>query len=208
MMHNYLVILACGVFLITTFPLFSSAFRPSTRPFSRFGGSSLSMVAVNDPSPSAMVDIIDPAGGEYTVAAAQDLGEVLKSHKKCVLFAVPGAFTPTCSEKHLPGFIAQAAAMKEKGVDAIYCLSVNDKFVMKCWGQATAGFAESGIKLVADGNADYTKAIDLVKDATGGRMGLRCTRFAAVLEEGVFKVLNVDAEGFDTSSAETILAAL
>jgi len=125
-----------------------------------------------------------------------------------VLFAVPGAFTPTCSEKHLPGFIAKASEFKEKGVDAIYCLSVNDKFVMKSWGLATPEFAKSGIKLVADGNGDYTKAIDLVKDASGGRMGLRCTRFAAIIEDGVYKTVEVDEAGFEKSSAESILSLL
>jgi peroxiredoxin len=155
-----------------------------------------------------MVDIITPTSGDYTVDSGVDFAEALKSHKKAVLFAVPGAFTPTCSEKHLPGFIALAGDMKAKGVDAVYCLSVNDKFVMKSWGQGTTGFAESGIKLVADGNGDYTKAIDLVKDATGGRMGLRCTRFAAILEDGVFKAVEVDEAGLEKSSAEAILGML
>jgi peroxiredoxin len=85
---------------------------------------------------------------------------------------------------------------------------VNDKFVMKSWGQATAGFAESGIKLVADGNADYTKAIDLVLNASGNRMGLRCTRFAGIVEDGVFTAVEVDSSGLDKSSAESILALL
>eukprot|EP00601_Ochromonadales_sp_CCMP2298_P027074 CAMPEP_0173295404 /NCGR_PEP_ID=MMETSP1143-20121109/14414_1 /TAXON_ID=483371 /ORGANISM="non described non described, Strain CCMP2298" /LENGTH=168 /DNA_ID=CAMNT_0014235197 /DNA_START=144 /DNA_END=650 /DNA_ORIENTATION=+ len=168
----------------------------------------MTMIAAGSTTPSGMVDIISPSAGEYTTEAGVDFADALKSHKKAVIFAVPGAFTPTCSEKHLPGFIANAAAMKAKGVTAIFCLSVNDKFVMKSWGQATAGFAESGIKLVADGNADYTKAIDLVLNASGNRMGLRCTRFAGIVEDGVFTAVEVDSSGLDKSSAESILALL
>lgn len=168
------------------------------------------MVTVNDPAPTSVaVDLIEVgADGKFSATPCDDFGALLKSHKKAVLFAVPGAFTPTCSEKHLPGFIEKANQLKEKGVEAIYCLTVNDKFVTKSWAQATAGADGSGIKFIADGNADYTKALDLVKDATGGRMGLRCTRFAAVLENGVFKNVEVDAAGFEKSSAESILSLL
>lgn len=137
-----------------------------------------------------------------------DFGEILKSHKKCVLFAVPGAFTPTCSLKHLPGFIAKMDEFKRAGVDEVYCMSVNDRFVMKAWGESTENCLDSGIKLVADGNCEYTKALDLVKDASGGRMQLRTQRFAAVIENGKFTTLNVDEAGLDSSAAEVILDAL
>lgn len=162
--------------------------------------------------PSATVDIISPPSAESSEPSYQfseaDLGELLKSHKKAVLFAVPGAFTPTCSGKHLPGFIENFAALKAKGVDAIYCLSVNDKYVMRAWAEATPGCKDTGIKLVADGNGDFAKAFGLSKDATGSKMGIRCTRFAAIVEEGNVTSLQVDEKGLEKSSAENILSLL
>ncbi len=110
--------------------------------------------------------------------------------------------------QHLPGFIAQADALRSKGVTDIFCLSVNDRFVMRAWAENTPGWAKSGIKMVADGNADYTSALGLTKDATGSRMGVRSKRYAAVLEFGTLKSLNVDEKGMVVSSAEAILAAL
>ena len=97
---------------------------------------------------------------------------------------------------------------KRAGVDEVYCMSVNDRFVMKAWGESTENCLDSGIKLVADGNCEYTKALDLVKDASGGRMQLRTQRFAAVIENGKFTTLNVDEAGLDSSAAEVILDAL
>ena len=168
--------------------------------------------AMNDMVPTAILcDIIQSSSDatpQCTVDEAKDFGAMLTSHKKAVLFAVPGAFTPTCSVSHLPGFIANADAMRAKGVEAIYCLSVNDRFVMKCWGDATAGFSTSGVKLVADGNAEFTTALNLVKDATGGRMGLRSQRYAMIIESGKITSINIDAKGLDTSSAEYILSLL
>ena len=180
-------------------------FRTITR---RLAVQQLRTIKTNELTPSSVVDIIEPVNGEYVVKNAQNFGDILKSHKKAIVFALPGAFTPICSEKHLPGFIEKAAAMRAKGVEAIYCLSVNDYFVMKAWGKATKGFADSGIKLVADGNGDYTRAIGMELDLTGGRLGLRCTRFAAVVENGVYKSLEVDVKGLDKSSAEYLLASL
>jgi len=137
-----------------------------------------------------------------------DFGELLKSHKKCVLFAVPGAFTPTCSVKHLPGFISKIDELKRAGVEDVYCMAVNDKFVMKAWAKDVDNCEKSGIKLVADGNCEFTKKLDLVKDCTGGRMQLRTQRFAAIIENGKFTTLNVDENGLDSSSAEVILDSL
>ena len=136
-----------------------------------------------------------------------DIGNLLSSHKKCVLFAVPGAFTPTCSAQHLPGFIAKATELKSKGVEAIYCLSVNDRFVMRAWAEATDGCVDA-IKMVADGNADFTKALDLVKDATGSTMGIRSKRYAAIIENGKITALQADEKGLVNSSAEKILELL
>jgi peroxiredoxin len=165
-------------------------------------------IKTNEMTPSSVVDIVEPVDGEFKVINAQNFGDVLKSHKKAVVFALPGAFTPICSEKHLPGFIEKAAALRAKGVDAIYCLSWNDYFVMKAWGKATKGLLESGIKLVADGNGDYTRAIGMEIDLSGGRLGKRCARFASVVENGVYKSVEVDAKGLEKSSAESILASL
>jgi peroxiredoxin len=137
-----------------------------------------------------------------------DIISAFGTHKLAVLFAVPGAFTPTCSTKHLPGFIDNAKKLTEKGVEAVYCMSVNDRFVMKAWGKATDGFMTSGIKLIADGNGDLAAALNLTKDVTGSRMGIRSQRFAMILEYGKVKAVFVDEKGLDKTSAESILAAL
>lgn len=169
-------------------------------------------LAVNDVVPDQiMVDIIETdSKGEApcTMNESQDFGAVLKSKGKCIVFAVPGAFTPTCSAQHLPGFIKHMDEIKAKGVEDVYCLSVNDKFVMRAWAENTEGCAESGVKLVADGNGAFTEAMGLVKDATGGRMGKRCMRFAAIVENGKVSKINVDQKGLDGSSAESMLSLL
>jgi peroxiredoxin len=127
--------------------------------------------------------------------------------KKVVLFALPGAFTPTCSAQHLPGFIKHAEDIRKKGVDSIACLSVNDAFVMDAWGKDRG--AGDNVMMLADGNADFSKAVGLTMDATGYGMGLRANRYAMVVEDGVVKKLNVEAPGaFEVSSAESILKAL
>ncbi len=126
--------------------------------------------------------------------------------RKVVLFAVPGAFTPTCSLKHLPSYIDSAAAFAARGVDLV-CLSVNDAFVMKAWAEAEK--APPSIAMLADGNGAFTRLLGLELDATGFGMGLRAQRFALYAEDGVVKVLNVEAPGeFKVSGADTLLAAL
>ena len=127
--------------------------------------------------------------------------------KKVVLFALPGAFTPTCSAKHLPGFVNNHQALKAKGVDSVACLSVNDAFVMDAWGKDQG--AEDKVMMLADGNGEFTKAVGLSMDATGYGMGLRSQRYAMVIDNGVVKNLNVEAPGaFEVSSAESVLKAL
>eukprot|EP00128_Syssomonas_multiformis_P006825 Colp12_sorted_trinity150504_noHs@18421 len=165
-------------------------------------------MSLNSPSPAGVVDIVEPVDGEYVIKAGQAFGDILNAHKKAVIFAVPGAFTPTCSEKHLPGFIERAHSFRAAGVEDIYCLSVNDLFVMKAWGKSYPTFAESGIKLVADGNGDFTRALGMELDLTAHRLGLRCKRFAAIIENGVFTAIEIDDAGLDKSSAESILAIL
>jgi len=127
--------------------------------------------------------------------------------KKIVLFAVPGAFTPTCSAKHLPGFVTQADDILARGVDAIACMSVNDVFVMHAWGE-DAGVADK-IVMLADGNGDFTKAVGLEMDGTGFGMGIRSQRFAMIVEDGVVTTLNIEEPGaFQVSSSSHILGQL
>ena len=130
----------------------------------------------------------------------------LFSGKKVVMFAVPGAFTPTCSEAHLPGYVVQADAIKAKGIDDIICVAVNDAFVMGAWGEA--GNADA-LTMVGDGNGDFTKAIGLEMDGSGFGLGTRSQRYAMVIEDGVVNTLAVEAGGqLDVSSAESILKNL
>ena len=127
--------------------------------------------------------------------------------KTVVLFAVPGAFTPTCSVKHLPGYVTKAADLKGKGVDAIACLSVNDAFVMDAWGKDQK--TGENVLMLADGNADFTKAIGLEMDGSGYGMGTRSKRYAMVVKDGVVKDLFVEEPGqFEVSSADYVLGKL
>lgn len=127
--------------------------------------------------------------------------------KTVAMFGVPGAFTPTCSAKHLPGFIANADALKGKGIDDIVCTSVNDVFVMGAWAKDQN--TDGKVTLVADGDAAFTKATGLELDLTGKGLGVRNQRFSMVVEDGVVKVLNIDpGGGFETTSAEHMLGQL
>jgi glutaredoxin/glutathione-dependent peroxiredoxin len=127
--------------------------------------------------------------------------------KTVALFAVPGAFTPTCSAKHLPGFKSKAAELKVKGVDTIACVSVNDVFVMKAWGE-NQGVGDD-VLMLADGNGDFTKAVGLDMDASRFGMGPRSQRYSLIAKDGVVKELNVEQGGeFKVSSAEYMLAQL
>lgn len=158
-------------------------------------------IAVGDKIPSAVLTTMT-ADGPGPVATDEFF-----AGKKVVLFAVPGAFTPTCSAKHLPGFIEQADEILAKGVDAIACMSVNDVFVMHAWGK-DAG-VEDKVVMLADGNGDFTKAIGLELDGTGFGMGMRSQRFAMIVEDGVLKELNIEEPGaFQVSSASHIIGQL
>jgi peroxiredoxin len=126
--------------------------------------------------------------------------------RKVVLFAVPGAFTPTCSQKHLPGFVANADALKAKGVDEIACIAVNDAFVMDAWGKDQS--ADGKVTMLADGSAKLAKALGLDMDLTERGMGPRSKRYAMVVDDGKVTALAVDESGFEKSSAEAILGAL
>jgi len=126
--------------------------------------------------------------------------------RKVVLFAVPGAFTPTCSERHLPGFVERFGQFRERGVD-VFCMAVNDPFVMQAWGESQQ--VPAGLRMLSDGNADLTRALGLQMDASGYGMGVRSKRFALYAEDGIVKQLFVEAPGeFRVSSAENMLAHL
>ena len=134
------------------------------------------------------------------------LGEALKG-KKIVIFGLPGAFTPTCSAKHAPGFIANAESLAAKGVDEIWCVSVNDAFVMGAWGRELQ--AQGKVRMLGDGSADFARATGLTLDLTARGMGLRSDRYALVVDDGVVKALQREQPGkFEVSGAEAILATL
>ncbi|MCG8508888.1 MAG: peroxiredoxin [Rhodospirillales bacterium] len=127
--------------------------------------------------------------------------------KKVALFGVPGAFTPTCSVQHLPGYVENADAIKAKGVDAIACVAVNDVFVMDAWGKAQN--AGDAVTLLADGSGDFAKAAGLEFDLSAKGLGVRNHRFSAIIDDGVVAALNVEeAGGFDVSSAEKLIDQL
>ena len=158
-------------------------------------------IKVGDKVPAAKLQIKTKDGVQTKTT------DELFGGKKVVLFALPGAFTPTCSAKHLPGFVNNFQAIKAKGVDAIACLSVNDAFVMDAWGKDQN--VEDKVMMLADGNGDFTKAVGLTMDGTGYGMGVRSQRYAMVIDNGVVKTLNVEAPGaFEVSSAESVLKAL
>jgi len=131
----------------------------------------------------------------------------LFDNKRVVLFSVPGAFTPTCDAKHLPGYLEQANQLRAKGIDTIACMAVNDVFVMNAWGKAAN--VAGKVLMLADGNGDYARALGLELDGRGFGMGMRGQRFALVVDKGVARQVNVEAPGqFKVSAAEAVLAQL
>jgi peroxiredoxin len=152
------------------------------------------------PADTKLMEMGDAGPKQVTV------GELTKG-KTVVLFAVPGAFTPTCSMKHLPGFVDKAADIRGKGVDEIICLSVNDAFVMGAWGKEHG--AGGKVRMVADGNGDFTRAVGLEMDASGFGMGSRSKRYAMLVKDGkVTELLVEPAGGLNLSSAESVLGKL
>ena len=131
----------------------------------------------------------------------------LSKGKRVVVFAVPGAFTPTCSMKHLPGFVDQNAALRAKGVDEVVCISVNDAFVMDAWGKSSGTGGK--VRMLADGNGDFTRAVGLALDASGFGMGQRSQRYAMILRDGTIEALMPEpGPGLSASSADSVLARL
>lgn len=157
-------------------------------------------IKAGDRIPTATLRVMGPEGPQ-----AISTDELFKG--RVVLFSVPGAFTPTCNAKHLPGFVERADAFRAKGIDRIVCVAVNDVFVMSAWGKA--GNVGDRIVMAADGNGEFAKALGLTMDASGFGMGLRGQRFALVAENGVVKQIHVEAPGeFKVSAAEHVLAQL
>lgn len=157
-------------------------------------------VQVGDSIPEATMNIMGEKGPQE-ITTAEIFGG-----KKVVLFAVPGAFTPTCSAAHLPGYVANADKIKAAGVDSIVCVSVNDAFVMDAWSK---GQNAEEIMMVGDGNGEFTKAMGTVLDGSGFGLGTRSTRYSLIAEDGKITALNLEQGGaFEVSSAEAILAAL
>lgn len=158
-------------------------------------------IEVGDKIPDVKVQIPGP-NGPQPAQTAELLGQ-----GTVVLFGVPGAFTPTCSDHHLPGFVLRVDDLRAKGVDRIYCVSVNDAFVMGAWGRANE--VEGKVEMIADGAAVFTKALGLDVDLTGGGLGVRSKRYAAIIRNGVVEHLAVEETlGLEVSSADAVLAAL
>ncbi|MDB5839717.1 MAG: peroxiredoxin, partial [Herminiimonas sp.] len=131
----------------------------------------------------------------------------LTKGKKIAIFGLPGAYTPTCSAKHVPGYIQHAADLKEKGIDEIWCISVNDPFVMGAWGRDQK--ATGTVRMMADGSATFTKALGLEADFSKHGMGTRSQRYSMLVDDGVVKQLNIEAAGkFEVSNAETMVKQL
>jgi glutaredoxin/glutathione-dependent peroxiredoxin len=159
------------------------------------------MIKVGDKIPSTKLKHMTANG------PAEISTDELFSGKKVVLFSVPGAFTPTCSAKHLPGFVEKAGAIKAKGIDTVACLAVNDAFVMDAWGKAQS--VGDKVQMLADGSGTFSKALGLELDLNAAGLGMRGKRFSMLVDNGVVKQLNIEAPGeFKISDAETMLKQL
>ena len=163
------------------------------------------MLKVGDKLPAgSLQEFIEVEGNGCTIGPNTFDVEKATAGKTIAVFGLPGAFTPTCSAKHVPGYVEQAEALKAAGVDEIWCISVNDAFVMGAWGreQKTAG----KVRMMADGSAAFTNATGLTMDLTSRGMGVRSQRYSMLVEDGVVKTLNIEAPGkFEVSDAKTLV---
>lgn len=159
------------------------------------------MIAIGQKIPSVTIKQATPEGGSEVDPAALFAG------KKVVMFTLPGAYTPTCSQKHLPGYVNELPQLKAKGIDIVACLSVNDAWVMKAWAEQYDALGK--IVMLADGNAAFSKALGIESDLTKSHMGIRCRRGVLVIEDGTVKSIDMEAAGqFEVSSAESCLRKL
>ena len=163
------------------------------------------MIKVGDKLPAGTLkEFIEGEGNGCSIGPNTFELDKLTAGKKIAMFGLPGAFTPTCSAKHVPGYVEKAEEFKKAGVDEIWCISVNDPFVMGAWGrdQKTAG----KVRMMADGSGDFTRATGLTLDLSAGGMGQRSQRYSMLVEDGVVKALNVEQPGkFEVSDAENML---
>jgi len=157
-------------------------------------------IQIGDRIPEAVLQFIDASGVHKLDTPT------LFDHRKLVLFSVPGAFTPTCSARHLPGYVEKAAELKAKGIDEIACTAVNDPFVMGAWGKASGS---GDVAMLADGNGDFAEALGLTMDGSAFGLGKRGQRFAMVINDGVVEQLHVEAPGdFKVSAADYLIEQL
>ena len=166
------------------------------------------MIKVGDKLPAGKLqEYVEVEGNGCSIGPNTFDVEKETAGKKIAIFGLPGAYTPTCSAKHVPGYVEQAAALKAAGIDEVWCVSVNDAFVMGAWGrdQKTTG----KVRMMADGSAEWTKALGLTMDLTAKGMGVRSQRFSMLVDNGVVKSLNVEGPGkFEVSDAATMLKQL
>ena len=164
------------------------------------------MLKIGDKLPAGTLqEFIEVEGNGCTIGPNTFEIEKSISGKTIAVFGLPGAFTPTCSAKHVPGYIEQAEALKAAGVDEIWCISVNDAFVMGAWGRDQKTFGK--VRMMSDGSADFTKATGLTFDLTARGMGIRSQRYSMLVKDGVVKALNIEAPGkFEVSDAKTLVA--
>jgi glutaredoxin/glutathione-dependent peroxiredoxin len=162
-------------------------------------------IKVGDKLPSGTLsEFIEIEGDGCTVGPNEFKVDDLVKGRKVVIFGLPGAFTPTCSAKHVPGYVQNRDQLKAKGVDEVFCISVNDPFVMGAWARDQKSGGK--VRMMGDGSATYTKALGLELDLTARGMGVRCQRFSMLVDNGVVKTLNIEAPGkFEVSDAGTML---
>jgi len=164
------------------------------------------MLKVGDKLPAGgLQEFVEVEGDGCTIGPNSFDIEKLTAGKTLAIFGLPGAFTPTCSAKHVPGYIEQGAALKAAGIDEIWCVSVNDAFVMGAWGREQKTLGK--VRMMADGSADFTKATGLTFDLTSRGMGVRSQRYSMLVKDGVVRSLNIEAPGkFEVSDAQTLVA--
>jgi peroxiredoxin len=166
------------------------------------------MIKIGDKLPAGKLqEFVEVEGNGCSIGPNAFEVEQLVAGKTIAIFALPGAYTPTCSAKHVPGYVEHADALKAAGADEVWCISVNDAFVMGAWGrdQKTGG----KVRMMADGSADFTKALGLTLDLTARGMGLRSNRYSMLVKDGVVATLNVEGPGkFEVSDAQTMLGQL
>ena len=165
-------------------------------------------IKVGDRLPEGQIqEFIEVEGNGCAVGPNTFKVQDLVKGKKIALFGLPGAFTPTCSAKHVPGYLSNLDQLKAKGIDEVWCFSVNDPFVMGAWARDQK--ASGKIRFMGDGSADYTKKLGLENDLGPRGLGMRCQRFSMIVDDGVVKQLNVEQPGkFEVSNAETMLKQL